>query len=306
MGVEMGGGPVSGVLKAKAQEEGVLMTEAAAATIHHNQDRVRSLGIEIVSEEEAVDALRTGDHRRLSLGDLEHDRLKKIVEGFGVPFVFDVVGICAQDHGVPPQGRSHLDYRHELFKAALGKNPRPQALLYEQSEVPKTLNRLRSIAQSAEELPAPEVYVMDSGMAAMAGALLDPRALGKSHVMVLDIATSHTLAAVFSGNELAAFLEYHTRDITLPLLETLLPDLADGKLAHKKILEQGGHGAYTRKAVGYDTVEIIVATGPKRALLKGTALPVVFGAPGGDNMMTGTLGLLAAIGRRKGLALALI
>jgi uncharacterized protein (DUF1786 family) len=306
-GVEMGGGDLSGVLQAKAQEYRVLMTEAAAATIHHDLDRVRSFGIEIVDEQEAEDAVKSGNYSRLTLGDLEPDRLKKIVKGFGVPFVFDVVGICAQDHGVPPPGRSHLDYRHDLFKRVLGTHPRPHALLYEQSEVPETLNRLRSIAQSANNaLPASEIYVMDSGMAAMIGALSDSQVLGKDPVMVLDIATSHTLGAVFSGEELAAFFEYHTRDITLPCLETLLPDLAEGKVEHKKILEQGGHGAYTRKSVGYANVEIILATGPRRSLLKGTTLPVVFGAPGGDNMMTGTLGLLEAIGRRKGLAPALV
>jgi uncharacterized protein (DUF1786 family) len=303
-GVEMGGGPVSSVLKAKAQEKGVLMTEGAAATIHHDQDRVRSFGIEIVDDQEADDAVKTGSYSRLSLGDLEQDRLKKIVKGFGVPFFFDVVGICAQDHGVPPPGRSHLDYRHDLFKGELDKNPRPQALLYERREVPETLNRLRSIAESARELPTSEIYVMDSGMAAMSGARLDTHTIGKENVIVLDIATSHTLCALFSSDELAAFFEYHTSDITLPRLETLLPDLADGKLEHKKILEQGGHGAYTRKFVGYDKVEIIVATGPKRSLLKGTTLPVVLGAPGGDNMMTGTVGLLEAIRRRKGLASA--
>jgi hypothetical protein len=53
--------------------------------------------------------------------------------------------------------------------------------------------------------------------------------------------------------------------------------------------------------VGFDRVALILATGPRRSLLRASRLPVVWGAPGGDNMMTGTVGLLEAIGRRKGL-----
>jgi len=70
-------------------------------------------------------------------------------------------------------------------------------------------------------------------------------------------------------------------------------------LEHKKILEEGGHGAYIRKFFGYQSVEIIIATGPKRSLLGSSGLPIVLGAPLGDNMMTGTVGVLEAILRRK-------
>jgi uncharacterized protein (DUF1786 family) len=142
---------------------------------------------------------------------------------------------------------------------------------------------------------------MDSGMAAILGASLDLRAAGKQRIMVLDIATSHTVGAALDGGEVAGFFEYHTRDITLGRLEQLLADLADGKLEHRRILSEGGHGAYTRKAFGYGACEIIVATGPQRKLLRNSRLPIHFGAPFGDNMMTGTAGLLEAVRRRKGL-----
>ncbi|MBU2538797.1 MAG: DUF1786 domain-containing protein, partial [Proteobacteria bacterium] len=101
--------------------------------------------------------------------------------------------------------------------------------------------------------------------------------------------------------EIAGFFEYHTHDITLERLEGLITDLADGNLQHEQILAEGGHGAYTRKSFGYDAVETIVATGPKRKLVESSRLPIVFGAPYGDNMMTGTVGLLEAIRRYHGL-----
>jgi uncharacterized protein (DUF1786 family) len=104
------------------------------------------------------------------------------------------------------------------------------------------------------------------------------------------------------GEEIAGFFEYHTQDITLEKLEDLLRDLADGKLSHQQILAEGGHGAFLRQAVGFSTIEAIVATGPKRKLLAPSKLSIEFGAPWGDNMMTGTVGLLEALRRRKGLA----
>ena len=108
-----------------------------------------------------------------------------------------------------------------------------------------------------------------------------------------------------TDGEIAGFVEYHTRDLGLEKLESLLVDLAEGRLLHRQVLAEGGHGAYIRKACGFDAVELIVATGPKRRLVENSKLPITFGAPLGDNMMTGTAGLLEAIKRRKGLDFSL-
>ena len=300
-GNEMGGGAISAVLKKRAQTDKVVMTASAAATVHHDLKKVTGYGIHVVEDAEALALLKNSTYSVLEIGDLDLERLKQIVEGFGVPFRFDTVGICAQDHGIPPKGMSHLDYRHQLFKAELDKTPFPHALLHPRDKVPATFNRLRSIADSSKHLPADEVYLMDSGMTAILGASLDIQAATKNKVLVLDIATSHTVGAALANGEIAGFFEYHTHDITLKRLEQLITDLADGNLQHEQILAEGGHGAYTRKSFGYDAVEIIVATGPKRKLVENSRLPIVFGAPYGDNMMTGTVGLLEAIRRHHGL-----
>jgi len=299
-GTEMGGGPISEILVARAKEFQVLMTPSAALTLHHDPERVKALGIRIVDETEAAALRTTGRYGNLVTGDLEIPRLQALVEGFGVPYSFDVVGICAQDHGMPPHGVSHLDFRHNLFTSSLNRNPFPHALLYSREEIPKPLNRLKSIAQSATALPAREIYVMDSGMAAILGGTLDPQAISKERIIVLDLATSHTLGAALENGEIAGFFEYHTRDITLHGLESLIIELAEGTLVHQKVLQQGGHGAYLRRAFGFDRNDIILATGPKRRLIERSRLPVQLGAPLGDHMMTGTAGLLEAIRRRKG------
>jgi len=300
-GKEMGGGPISKVLRQRAQEAEVIMSVSSAATVHHNLEKVRSWGIKIIEDTQAEDLLANKKYSTLNIGDLDTERLKHILKGLGVSFSFDVVGICAQDHGTPPEGVSHLDYRHNIFKATLDDNPFPHALLYRNDEIPVTLSRLISIADSAKLLPADEIYVMDSGMAAILGATMDPQAKAKERVLIVDVATSHTIGAAIEGGEIAGFFEYHTHDITLERLESLLGKLADGKLEHRRILEEGGHGAYIRKAFGFQAAEIIVATGPKRSLVENSRLPIVLGSPLGDNMMTGTVGVLEAIRRRKGL-----
>jgi len=300
-GSEMGGGAISKVLAERAQEAEVIMSMSSAATVHHNLERVHSLGIKVIEDKRAEDLRERGGYAHLVIGDLEVEKLKQILQGLGVSFSFDVVGICAQDHGTPPDGMSHLDYRHNIFKTVLDEDPFPHALLYRSDEVPVTMNRLLSISESARMLPTEEIYVMDSGMAAILGASMDPRAFQKERILILDVATSHTIGAAMEGDEVAGFFEYHTSDISLERLESLMRELAEGELEHRKILKEGGHGAYIRKAFGFQNTEIIVATGPKRSLIKESRLRIELGAPLGDNMMTGTVGVLEAIRRRKDL-----
>jgi uncharacterized protein (DUF1786 family) len=301
-GCEMGGGPITKILRDRAKTSQVMISASAAASLHHNLEKVRNWKLNIIDDEEAAALRRKKRYSEIILADLDVDRIRQIIDGFGVAFEFDAVAVCAQDHGVPPEGLSHLDFRHNMFKARLESKPYAHDLLYKDNEVPSEMNRLSSLAKSARMLPASEVYVMDSGMAAILGASQDVLAKDKDKIFILDVATSHTVGAALSANEIAGFFEYHTVDITLQRLETLLRDLGAGKLEHRQILREGGHGAFMRKAIGFGEDDVIIATGPKRRLVENSSLPIFFGAPLGDNMMTGTVGLLEAVRRRKGLA----
>ena len=301
-GCEMGGGPITGLLKQRAREANVVISSSAAATLHHDPQKIKSWGIQIVPDDRVEDFRQDHTYQSLILEDLEIERLQRIVEGFGLPFAFDAVVLCAQDHGVPPPGESHLDFRHNMFTDLLAHKPYPHTLLFKADEVPQALNRLTSLAHSARSLPTEEVYVMDSGMAAMLGGSMDVLARQKRNLLILDVATSHTVGAAMQGDEIAGFFEYHTSDITLARLEQLILDLCEGKLEHGQVLREGGHGAFVRNSYGFDAAEVIIATGPKRRLVEGSRLPMEFGAPYGDNMMTGTVGLLEALRRCKGMA----
>ena len=122
-GCEMGGGPITGLLKQRARKDEVVMTSSAAATLHHDPGMVKSWGIKVVDDDQGEDFRRDKKYQSLILEDLEAERLRRIVKGFGVPFEFDTVVVCAQDHGVPPPGESHLDFRHNMFTDLLEKNP---------------------------------------------------------------------------------------------------------------------------------------------------------------------------------------
>jgi uncharacterized protein (DUF1786 family) len=295
-GKEMGGGSIGSAIKRliSAGHE-VIISASASLTIHHNQEKIRAMGLKIVDDREAQKLKTDKRYHHLYFTDIEIDRIRQIVEGLGTPFAFDVVGICAQDHGMPPDGISHLEFRHQIFKRELDAEPRARKLLWSSEEVPRYLNRLRSIAHEALKLPAKEVYVMDSGMAAISGAILDPYVQSREQFIIVDVATSHTLGATIKEGKIAGFFEYHTSDITRGRLESLIIDLAFARISHEMILQEGGHGAYIREAIGFDENTLILATGPKRDLLKEGDLSITFGSPLGDNMMTGTAGLLQAI-----------
>lgn len=300
-GSEMGGGPVSQALTERAATATVVMTERSAATIHHDRQRVIAHGIDVVSEAEADGLKKDPRFHHLRSADVQPDRLGRLVRSFGVPYQFDVVAVCAQDHGAPPPGVSHLDFRNRMFAAALDQNPAPQALLYRSDQVPREMTRLAVIAKDAAALPADRVYVMDSGMAAILGGAMDMLAAGKERLLLLDVATSHTVGAAMEAGTLCGFFEYHTRELTVARLDRLVKELCDGTIAHRRVVAEGGHGAYIRQAYGYAGVQLILATGPRRRLVAGSTLPLTFGAPWGDNMMTGTVGLLEALRLREGL-----
>ncbi|MDA8139975.1 MAG: DUF1786 family protein [Desulfobacteraceae bacterium] len=299
-GVEMGGGPVTAALQQRAAQAEVVISHDAAATLHHDLEKVRQWGLKPV-DNAVIERLRNNPkYTQVVLGDIQPRQIHQILEGLGLPMEVEVVVVCGQDHGLAPQGVSHLDFRHRLYQQMLDPRPCPATLLFPGDQVPAAFNRLRCMARDARPL-GPEVFVMDSGMAAMCGASQDLQALGRAPIVVLDVATSHTVIAALEGDQVAGFVEYHTKDISLARIETLIEELADGRVRHEQILAEGGHGAYLRKAVGFKNLQAIIATGPKRRLMAKSKLPIIWGAPWGDNMMTGTVGLLEAVRQRKGL-----
>jgi len=303
-GRQMGGGPITEAIKSKTRQCKVMMTRSAAETIHHRRERVRNLGVMCISARTAKQEAKKRNTSHFKTGDVVVEDIMTLLKSMGIDPVVDFFGICVQDHGTPKEKISSLDFRHQIFKGIIDEDPRPSAFLFEADRIPPYLRRMRAAAMDAKGIPSSKIYLMDTGMAAILGASSDPSARGKRSIMVLDIASSHTLGALLLDGEIGGFFEYHTSAITPGILEALIVDLAEGRLSHEGIVSAGGHGAYTRRAPGFDGVEIILATGPKRRILKGVGIEgIVPGAPFGDNMMTGTAGLILAMAQREGVVL---
>jgi len=300
-GRQMGGGPVAEAIRTKARECRIMMTRSAAETIHHRRERIENLGVILISQKEAKKGARRHSTTSFKAGDIRVETILPVLEMMGIEPVVDFFGICVQDHGTPRGRISSLDFRHQIFRGIIDKSPKPSAFLFEADQIPPYLRRMRAAASDAEGIPSGKIYLMDTGMAAVLGASSDPSARGKNSLIVLDIATSHTLGALLVGGEIGGFFEYHTSALTPKILESLIINLAEGKLSHERIIAKGGHGAYIRKAIGFDGVETILATGPKRRILEHVRIDrIVLGSPFGDNMMTGTAGLILAMSEREG------
>ena len=303
-GHQMGGGPVTEAIRTKARECRVMMTRSAAETIHHRLERIENLGVALISQEVAKKKAEGPNVSWFKAGDIVAENIITALKSIGIEPVVDFFGIGVQDHGTPRGEISSLDFRHQIFKKIIDRSPNPSAFLFVAEKIPSYLWRMRAAAIDAKGIPSDKIYLMDTGMAAILGASSDQSARGKKSIIVLDIATSHTLGALLVDGEIGGFFEYHTNAVTPEILKSLIIDLADGRLSHEKIVAEGGHGAYIRKAVGFNGVELILATGPKRRILDRIGIDnIVLGSPFGDNMMTGTAGLILAMAEREGVSI---
>ena len=76
-------------------------------------------------------------------------------------------------------------------------------------------------------------------------------------------------------------------------LERYIKRLASGEITHEEVHEDFGHGAHVLNPI--TEIEKVIVSGPKRELIEKTNLDWHHAAPGGDVMMTGTIGLIKTI-----------
>lgn len=303
-GTVMGGGAVSKAVIQHARSHKVSMTPEAARTINDDLEEVEEKGITIISEDEARDAKKDHTLKEIVFGDISVSGLQSLLGDLGVEWKFSFIAGAVQDHGVCPNGLNSLDFRHQVMKERIERNPSPEQFLFSYAKIPLYLTRMKTTGNILSQIPHEKLFMMDTGAAAIVGAFLDPGVKGCKHCIIADIGNSHTLAALMSESMIGGFFEYHTDSLTPNLMEALLVSLGNGGLDHKEIIASGGHGAFVRSCPGFDNIEKIVVTGPRRnEIMKGIGLEYIEGAPLGDNMMTGTAGLLESINRRERLGL---
>jgi uncharacterized protein (DUF1786 family) len=294
----MGGGASSGaVAEHIAAGLPVTATTEAARTLHNDLNRVATMGV--VLEEDAPP-----DSVKIRLQDVDLEALNHVLSAFGVELPA-IVAIAVQDHGYRP-GAGNNAVRFEYLQSLLDNGGDLGAMVFQTPPVDMT--RMEAVAKTA-----PGCYLMDTGAAAVLGALGDPRvasAADSEGAILINVGNMHTFATLVKGRRLYGLFEHHTGGITAEIISNLVERLRSGQIDSATFhREFDGHGAaldpeYTREV----PFQFVAVTGPNRAI----ARPLAYheAAPHGDMMLTGSYGLvegvllaLARAGKDTGLSL---
>src|SRR5260221_14090068 len=122
--------------------------------------------------------------------------------------------------GAAPPGVSDGRFRFNFIETAVPSNPVPSAFASLAQDTPADLTRLRSIASSAarylqlsnSDRRAP-LLLMDTGSAAVLGALEDPLVRSQRARLLCNIGNFHTLAFHLVQDPIVGIFENHTREI---------------------------------------------------------------------------------------------
>lgn len=282
----MGGGAITQAVRAHlARGLPVYATPKAALTFNDRLETVQQWGV-VLTETPPPQA------QTISLGDVDPTGWGDLLQAFEVPYPRHFA-VAVQDHGFHPQG-SNRRFRFQHWEDFLNRQGRLQDLAFRQP--PAHFTRMLAVAETL-----PQVLLMDTCAAGVRGALIDPQARERQAegLMVVNLGNAHTFAALVQDDRLWGIYEHHTGLLTQAKLFSHLARFQAGALANDEVFADHGHGcAY---APGYPSdrpFDFTIITGPRRRLAQGW--PGVFAAPGGDMMLTGCFGLVAAFwGKEK-------
>ncbi|MDN5348090.1 MAG: hypothetical protein PWP65_1654 [Clostridia bacterium] len=278
----MGGGAcVSAIRRHLAAGLPVFATPTAAKTVYDDLNRVRALGVEICeAAPPGAVTVRTGD---VDLGTLQ-----QALAPYGVELPKEVA-IAVLDHGEAPPGVSNRYFRFEQWRRLVENGGKLDGLLYK--DPPAHLTRMRAVKEQA-----PGALLMDTGAAALWGALEDAEVAARSEegIIIVNCGNQHTIGILLQGSRIWGLFEHHTGLLTAEKLRDLIFRLRNHELTQEEVFNDGGHGCYIHPDFepggGYKFISV---TGPRRHLTAGQGF--YWAAPYGDMMLTGCFGLVAAV-----------
>jgi uncharacterized protein (DUF1786 family) len=288
-GVVAGGGPSGWALEEFIRGGGAAFaTPLAAQTFDDDLERVRAIGVTVVSEDEAASI--AGEH--VELHDLDLEAIRIALEAFEVPVAFDGLALGCLDHGAAPPDVSDRIFRFDHLRRSVAARNDLLAFASRADALPDYQTRARSMVRSAAD--EAQVSFMDTGPAAALGALHDPSVAKAGEQLLLNLGNMHLLGFHLRGRQIASLFEHHTGEVTVAQIETFARRLADGSLQNDEIFTTQGHGAYhaDRSLAGTALPAMVAVTGPQRHRLLESGLRPYFAAPFGDMMISGCFGLL--------------
>lgn len=305
-GVTMGGGPCHWAARDHALAGNtVIVTPTAGRTFDDDLQMVEQMGFRIVEEDKTADLLvQIPELVHIELQDFNAQAIIQGFQAFDVDPHVDALAIAAFDHGAAPPGISDRRFRFDFIEKTVRSDPQPSAFAYLAQKIPEELTRLQAITRSAHRYlrmsgsdPQAPLLLMDTGSAAVLGALEDPLVRAQQDCILCNIGNFHTLAFHLVAQRIVGIFEHHTGEIDQAELEQLLVKLAHGTLTNEEVFADSGHGALLlHPAVSEDKpLPFLAVTGPRRALLRDSALHPYEATPLGDMMLAGCFGLLRAL-----------
>ena len=284
----MGGGKIKNTMLEHMQKGyNVVMEPTCAKTIRDDIEQVKSFGIKIADDDKDY-----RDYAKITLGDINITKLSEFLLGYDLELDFDKIAIAVQDHGYN-ENMGDRDFRFEKIRQKVSQPISPLDFGFA-GEIPEYFTRMQAVRRQVENEGISELpLVMDTKFASIAGMCFDEVASQLNSYIVIDIGNGHTTAASIENSKIQGVFEHHTSSLTGESLERYIKRLASGEITHEEVYNDHGHGAHVLNRIS--KIEKVIVSGPKRELIEKTNLDWHHAAPGGDVMMTGTVGLIKTI-----------
>jgi uncharacterized protein (DUF1786 family) len=287
-GALMGGGASSDAMKEHlAVGLPLSATPDAARTLHNDLAKVRALGVAIRPDPPAGAVI-------IETGDVDLAALANALRPFGVELP-SAAAIAVQDHGYRP-GSGNNEVRFEYLQGLLAGGGDLRRMVY--TAPPDGMTRMAAVRQAN-----PGAVLMDTGAAAVLGALGDPivaNAANDGGAILVNVGNMHTFATLVRGRRLYGLFEHHTGGITPAIIGGLVERLRDATLDTEGFRRSfDGHGAALDPAYrDVGPFSFVAVTGPNRRLARGLGYHEA--APHGDMMLAGAWGLVEGVRLLRG------
>jgi uncharacterized protein (DUF1786 family) len=291
-GVIMGGGKIKNqAINHMKKGFKVATEELAGKTIRDNLEQVESYGIEIVKNKNDP---KYKNYTKVTLQDVNIKQLSDIISQFDIDFNFDAIAIAVQDHGYN-ENMGDRDFRFEKIREKLDKPIKPEEYGFLTYEIPEYYSRMQSVKKSVikslkNEKNEKPLVIMDTKFASICGMCYDKSTEKLNSYIVMDIGNGHTTVASIENGKIQGIYEHHTSRLNSQKIDKLNKKLANGTITFEEIHDDDGHGAYVINPIS--KIEKVIVSGPKRKLIEDSELDYHYASPGGDVMMTGTVGLI--------------
>ena len=265
----------------------VIMEKNCAKTIRDDINQVKSYGIKIADENKEYP-----NYTKIELRDINITKLSEFLLEYDLDFDFDEIAIAVQDHGYN-ENMGDRDFRFEKIREKISKPISPLEFGFKE-DIPEYFTRMHAVKRTIEKEGIEcNTLIMDTKFASIAGMCYDEVSKNLNSYVAIDIGNGHTTAASIEKGKIQGVFEHHTSNLTEKSLEKYIKRLASGEITNEEIYSDHGHGAHVLNPIS--KLEKVIVSGPKRELIEKTNLDWHHAAPGGDVMMTGTVGLIKTI-----------